>query len=237
VRKQLNRHTAGLVLAGAGVDAWGVARNDPQFPLAPPLPSAISIMMRLSGAVLQEIATGPTAAYLAECRRVDQALQEAAAALERAITDTDHQTISIPAATDGEAKHPFSHKEVAARAGLGWIGKTALFVSREFGPAVRLATVFTDLPLPPGKPIRSGRCGTCVACLRACPAGAGRNITWQADATQTDQYGVDACGRHAVSAHTPKDHVCAICIGVCPLSQGGRIVAVASQETRRQRSG
>jgi len=37
------------------------------------------------------------------------------------------------------------HKTAATQSGLGWIGKTAVFVSARFGAAVRLATVFTDV--------------------------------------------------------------------------------------------
>ena len=64
--------------------------------------------------------------------------------------------------------------------GLGWIGKTALFVSPQFGPAVRLATVFTDLDLPAGDALVEGNCGDCRSCVDACPAGCGRDVQWRA---------------------------------------------------------
>ena len=63
----------------------------------------------------------------------------------------------------------FPHKTAATQAGLGWIGKTALFVSPRLGPRLRLATVFTDAELPVGEPVTEGRCGSCRRCVDACP--------------------------------------------------------------------
>lgn len=67
-------------------------------------------------------------------------------------------------------KGPLSLKAVANAAGLGWIGKSALFVSHEFGPRVNLGAVITDMPMIAGKPCRN-RCGRCVSCAKACPLG------------------------------------------------------------------
>lgn len=48
-----------------------------------------------------------------------------------------------------------SMKAVARAAGLGWIGKSAVFVSKKFGPRVCLGVVLTDMPLNPGKPSKN----------------------------------------------------------------------------------
>lgn len=68
-------------------------------------------------------------------------------------------------------KSPLSMKAVANAAGLGWIGKSAVFVSYDYGPRVNLATVITDMPLVAGKPSKN-QCGSCSACAKACPVGA-----------------------------------------------------------------
>lgn len=68
-------------------------------------------------------------------------------------------------------KSPLSMKAVANAAGLGWIGKSALFVSNEFGPRVNIAAVLTDMPLVAGIPSKN-QCGSCKACAKACPVGA-----------------------------------------------------------------
>jgi len=67
-------------------------------------------------------------------------------------------------------KSPLSMKAVANAAGLGWIGKSALFVSYDYGPRVNIAAVITDMPLVAGKPSKN-QCGSCTACAKACPIG------------------------------------------------------------------
>ena len=99
---------------------------------------------------------------------------------------------------------------------MGWIGKTALFVSRDFGPAVRLTTVFTDLPLPAGEPVREGRCGTCRDCVDACPAACGRDVTWRAGMPREELFDAASCRHHMSSLHSVDAEICGICIGACP---------------------
>lgn len=215
---RLDRHTVGFLLHAAGVDAWGVAAHAPAP--APELPRAISIMMRVRPATLCGVEHGPTHAYLAEYHRLNAALDEATATLVTAIEEAGHAAVAVPATQSGGRKRrPLPHKTAATRAGLGWIGKTALFVSSDLGPAVRLATVFTDLPLSVSRPIDSGACGECRRCVEACPAGAGRDVTWQAGMPREELFDADACRRHMARAHTGAlRDVCGICIAVCPRS-------------------
>ncbi len=116
---------------------------------------------------------------------------------------------------NGDTIH-FSHKSAATRAGLGWIGKTALFVSPVFGSAVRLTTVFTDLELPVGDPITSSRCGNCRACVDACPAGCGRDVQWYAGMSRDELFDAKAC-RHQMTLFPAQ--LCGICIAACPHSR------------------
>jgi len=66
---------------------------------------------------------------------------------------------------------PVLEVELAAKSGLGWRGKHTLLLSREAGSTFFLGEIYAALPLPADEPV-SDHCGTCTACIAACPTGA-----------------------------------------------------------------
>ena len=66
---------------------------------------------------------------------------------------------------------PVLEVALAAKSGLGWRGKHTLLLTRDMGSYFFLGEIYTDLPLPVTAPV-SAHCGTCTACLAACPTGA-----------------------------------------------------------------
>ncbi len=67
---------------------------------------------------------------------------------------------------------PLMERAYAERAGLGFIGKSGMLITREFGSSVFLATLLTTMELTADTPTSERACGTCRACTSACPTGA-----------------------------------------------------------------
>ena len=67
---------------------------------------------------------------------------------------------------------PVLERALARKAGLGWFGKHANLINRADGSWFFLGEIYTDLALPADPAYAQEHCGTCVACLDACPTGA-----------------------------------------------------------------
>jgi epoxyqueuosine reductase len=90
-------------------------------------------------------------------------LQALASRIQAAVGPFGHRVFTDSA--------PVLEVALAARAGVGWRGKHTLLLTRDSGSWFFLGEIYTSLPLPPTAPV-TAHCGTCTACMSACPTGA-----------------------------------------------------------------
>lgn len=67
---------------------------------------------------------------------------------------------------------PVLERDLAARAGLGWVGKNTCLIHRKEGSLFFIAEIYSSLTLPVAQIEIHDHCGTCTRCLDACPTGA-----------------------------------------------------------------
>ena len=132
------------------------------------LPSARSVIVLATAYARRDPPRGPEpgrVARYAQGRDYHNVLQKRARKLAEALRAAGH------AARAGVDTLPIFERAWAQRAGLGFIGKNCCLIVPGLGSHVLLAAIVTSAELPPDAPLKE-RCGSCRACLDACPTRA-----------------------------------------------------------------
>lgn len=186
----------------------------------PNLRYAFSFAVKLSDAVLKTVEKGPSFAYFQHYRTANALLDSLAFRICEKLEQAGYQAFPVAASQSQGKNNPYKgvypHKTAAVFSGLGFVGKSGLFLSKEYGSKVRLATVLTDMPLEREKPLIENGCGDCSACVKACPAGAIYGTLPTADGERN--FDAEKCSKY-MKEHfqdVGRGSVCGVCIKVCP---------------------
>jgi len=186
----------------------------------------ITIFIRLSQGVLNQIENEPTQTYFSHYRTVNRLIDEITLRLSLFLEDQGYPSIAIPASQSVSDPNDaftgaFQHKTGAVLSCEGWIGLSALFIHKNYGPRVRMGTVLTNAPLSVGVPTTESECGSCRACVAACPAMAIEGRLWEPGLPRNELYDAYGCSQHMKDAyhHIGRGAVCGLCMVACPVGK------------------
>lgn len=152
------------------------------------LPGVISILMLGMNYQTQmpapsQAGTGRIARYAWGTADYHDVIHDRLKQLKQFVHSLD-ETINVRGVVDTA---PLLEREFAALAGIGWKAKNTLLINRPAGSWFFLAALLLDAPLEYDSPVDTDHCGTCTACLDACPTHAfvGPNVL---DATKCISY-------------------------------------------------
>jgi epoxyqueuosine reductase len=160
---------------------------------------------------------------LARLRRIETILKETTGCETRCYVDTG----------------PLVERSVAARAGIGWIGKNTCVINQQLGSWLLLAVIVTSLPMAEGNEAQLAvdRCGSCTRCIDACPTDA-LIAPREMDASRCIAYlTIEKKGIIPTELREPMGRQvfgCDICQDVCPWNRRAPIAVKEGMEARRE---
>ena len=178
--------------------------------------------------IIRNMQNAPTPDYLEELISLNTRLDALGMKCEEFLIDEGYEAYAQTKKRLGTDFGEFNsfelpHKTIATRAGLGWIGKSALFTTLEYGSALRISSVLTNAPLDFGTPILKSKCGKCEICKDACIGGAISGKEWNYTLKRNEFYDDKKCEKFALKISEENlgkaDTVCGKCIYACPHTQ------------------
>jgi epoxyqueuosine reductase QueG len=186
-------------------------------------PKAVSMGIRLLDSIVNQLESHeePSAifSYRGLYNQANANLDRSAMLIAKKIQEAGYEAYPIPASqtiNNRKMEGAISHKLPANLAGLGWIGKSCLLITPEYGPRVRLATILTDAPLETGEPLMN-RCGDCRDCVDVCPPKAFTGVAFDPSEPRSVRFRVNLCSDYSQSrAKQLGEGLCGLCVYICP---------------------
>lgn len=224
---QLTREINGI-LRSSGADLSGVG-DLTGLPAAVRygLPTGICVAVKFPKEVIQGISELPTQEYCNWYHRLNERLDRIVTTGAEHLTRMGYHAVAQTRAQVGDWGANFKtllpHKTVATRAGIGWIGKSALLVTKAYGSMIRLSSILTDAPLTAAEPVDHSECGSCMVCTKACPAGAISGRAWEVSLYRDAFFSPEKCcetaRKRSAEGFGIEMSICGKCIEACPHTQ------------------
>lgn len=93
------------------------------------------------------------------------------------------------------------YKTIATKSGMGWIGRSALLVTPEYGSAIALGGILTNMPLEFDTPITDSECDDCTNCQDACPVDAINPQKWNDRLNRSDIIDIEVCSEYIIDQY------------------------------------
>jgi len=187
-------------------------------------PKAVSIGVRLVDGIIDRLHLHDDQSVVRTYRfhvynTINPLLDRAALRISKEIEKNGFRAFTVSASQSINSKENLgviSHKLAANLAGLGWIGKSCLLVTPEYGPRVRFATILTDAPLETGSPLPN-RCGDCRTCVDVCPVKAFTGVPFNPSEPREARFKAELCAKyiHDRPGFTGES-ACGLCVYICP---------------------
>jgi epoxyqueuosine reductase len=186
-------------------------------------PKAVSIGIHLMDAVVDELHRHEEIpvifSYRALYNSVNSRLDHIGLLLAGRIQKEGFQAYPIPASQIIDYDRligTISNKLAPSLAGLGWIGKSCLLVTPEYGPRVRFATILTDAPLKVSLPMKT-QCAACKRCVDICPPKAFTGVPFDPKEPREVRFNAHACYNYMKRREQKLgEQLCGLCVYICP---------------------
>lgn len=195
----------------------------------------VSIGKRLDDTIIDGIKNGPTIEYYNHYHQINNELAALTMKIQADLKKAGVASVAVaPTVSAGTKEYndeylktltaDISHKMVATRAGLGWIGKSDLFISGVFGPRLRLVSMLLNQdPGIDSVPVEESKCGKCEVCVVKCPANAATGRLWNVNIRRNDFFDPHKCRKKCNELARQRLNVdariCGLCVSVCPLGK------------------
>ncbi|MGI6664956.1 MAG: 4Fe-4S double cluster binding domain-containing protein [Christensenellaceae bacterium] len=189
-------------------------------------PRAISIGIALDPVVVSRIPSGPHIDYSIDYNHLNKNLdvlaEDTAWWLEQAGFRAFPLSRKNAPYSNDTSRTILPYKTVARLAGLGFIGKNALLITKEYGAAQRFTTVLTDAPFATNDTYLEPLCKSCTACREICPGSAIHGVTWDLETDRDTLVDHKAC-QEAVKKRGVdlplRSVTCGLCVAACPFTK------------------